>query len=76
MTLVVQCPHCKCLVEIEQLNCRIFRHGTYKHNGKQIPPHSPKHECERLFTEGKIHGCGKPFRIPKGSTEAIVCEYI
>ena len=58
------------------MNCRIFRHGIYKHNGKQMNPHLPKADCDRLYNEGKIHGCGKPFQIPKGSTEAVVCDYI
>jgi hypothetical protein len=40
--LIVECPHCKDPVLIQQLNCRIFRHGTLKHNGIQMEPHTPK----------------------------------
>jgi hypothetical protein len=36
--IVVICPHCQIPVEIEQLNCCIFRHGTLKHNGQQMNP--------------------------------------
>ena len=78
---VVECPHCKCFVEILQVNCAIFRHGTYKHNGQQLNPHLPKAECDRLAATGAIHGCGKPFKLkPTGNAEAPfeaeVCDYI
>lgn len=76
LPLIVKCPHCELFVEIEQLNCRIFRHGTFKHDGKQINPHLPKQECERLYKNNLIYGCGKPFQIPHGKQEAIICDYI
>jgi hypothetical protein len=76
--VLVQCPHCSCLVEILEVNCAIFRHGTYKHNGQQLNPHLPKTECDRLVATGAIHGCGRPFRVERNGTElvAIVCDYI
>lgn len=75
---VVECPHCKCLVQIEQINCAIFRHGSYKHNGKQLSPHLSKAECERLVATGALHGCGKPFRLERAGDayEAVACDYI
>ena len=72
----ITCPHCKCIVEIQELNCRIFRHGIYKHNGKQMNPHLPKNECETLYREGKIWGCGKPFYVSVKTNQAEVCDYI
>ena len=38
-------------MEIEQLNCKIFRHGTLRSNGKQIDPHSPKDLCSIPFSD-------------------------
>ncbi len=73
---VVACPHCGILVEILELNCRIFRCGIYKHNHTQIDPHMPKDECDALVLNESIYGCGKPFRIPEGETEPVACDYI
>lgn len=75
---VVECPHCNCFVQIEQINCAIFRHGTYKHNGQQLNPHLPKAECDRLVAAEAIHGCGRPFRVERqgDGLVAVVCDYI
>jgi hypothetical protein len=77
---VFTCPHCQgtIIVAHHELNCRIFRHGVYKHNGEQVPPHAPKEECDRLVAQNLIIGCGKPFRIEgHGPTAvAVLCEYI
>ena len=69
------CPHCQGAVWVEQLNCKIFRHGIFKQTGKQIPPHASKADCDKWFEQGEIWGCGKPFQIDENS-KAIVCEYI
>lgn len=77
--LVVSCPHCNEQVLISEINCQIFRHGAYKATGEQIPPHTPKQECDRLALGGLIYGCGKPFRIVKNEKKenvVIICEYI
>jgi hypothetical protein len=79
--IVIICPHCQDPVVIEQLNCRIFRHGTFKDSGKQMDPHSPKDFCDYLKNEGKIYGCGKPFFIeealdPSGNYCVTICDYI
>ena len=82
--LVVECPHCKVPVLIEQLNCCIFRHGVLKKNGYQINPHSSKELCEDYFNKKLIIGCGKPFQVisNKNSKDdddkfiAIICDYI
>jgi hypothetical protein len=82
--ILVECPHCKCPVLIEKLNCCIFRHGALKCNGKQIDPHSPKELCDFYIKKDLIIGCGKPFQIIINENSkdeddkfiAIMCEYI
>jgi hypothetical protein len=61
--LVIECPHCKENVLISRLNCRIFRHGVLKKNGKQIDPHSCKDLCDFYVKKELIFGCGKPFQV-------------
>jgi hypothetical protein len=73
---MVSCPHCGIAVEVVELNCRIFRCGILKATFTQISPHLPKEECDTLVEHNLIYGCGKPFRIPEGSRDAVVCEYI
>lgn len=77
---VFTCPHCQgsIIVAPHELNCRIFRHGVYKHNGEQIPPHTAKEECDRLIASHAIDGCGRPFRIEGDgpSATAVICDYI
>jgi hypothetical protein len=75
------CPHCEgtIIVQTNELNCRIFRHGVFLANGEPIPPHSPQTECERLVSENLIVGCGKPFQVvhqEDGSEQAVACDYI
>lgn len=79
----VVCPHCREYVWIEETRCAIFRHGVFKHNGEQMPPHASKEECERWVAHGEILGCGRPFRVVVAQKatedapfEAIVCDYI
>ena len=60
---IIECPHCEQVIEVVELNCRIFRCGVYKHNYHQIDPHMPKIQCEQLVANGEIYGCGKPFKI-------------
>ena len=76
-----ECPHCagNILVQQNELNCCIFRHGVYKHNNQQIHPHLPKQMCDRLVARNAIYGCGKPFQVVKdgsGNYQAIICGYI
>lgn len=74
--ILVHCPHCQQLIEIVELNCRIFRCGILKQTGEQLPPHLPKIECDRLVDA--IYGCGKPFRIEESEQTyvAVICDYI
>ena len=66
MEQVIMCPHCGLVSAIEELNCGIFRCGYYCDTLLQIPPHLSQTEGERLVTEKKIYGCGKPWKIVDG----------
>jgi hypothetical protein len=70
------CPHCEMLIQVPRdgLNCQIFRHGSYKINNEQIPPHLPRDECNRLIGADLIYGCGKPFTY--NGIVAAICDYI
>lgn len=75
------CPHCETFVsvKIQEINCAIFRHGTYKDSFKQLDPHLCKDECDRLSREDLIFGCGRPFQLVRRSDDAYtvqICEYI
>jgi DNA-directed RNA polymerase subunit RPC12/RpoP len=74
--MMIKCPHCEgdVLINKKELNCGIFRHGIFKHNGEQIPPHAMKEDCDRWKMEELIYGCGKPFQIQ--NDKVIVCDYI
>ena len=79
--MLFACPHCGDAIGVQrkEINCKIFRHGIMKNNGQQINPHLSKEECDRLASEGLIHGCGKPFRLvdqPDGSFVVEECGYI
>jgi hypothetical protein len=75
---IVLCPHCNSEIIIEEVNCKIFRHGVYKATGEQMHPHAPKDECDKAVTEDTIYGCGKPFCIEYIDEKwiAILCDYI
>ena len=76
---IIKCPHCNDYIFIEELNCKIFRHGVFISNSKQIDPHSPKEECDFFISNKMIYGCGKPFKIigdKEDDLKAEICEYI
>ena len=81
-SIMIKCPHCNEYIIIykKDFNCKIFRHGVYKNNNKQINPHLNKNECDRLFKEGLIYGCGKPFKLIINEQEnkylTEICDYI
>ena len=74
MEKMIECPHCKEYIIIEQLNCGIFRHGILKSNLKQIDPHSSEELCQFYINTNKIYGCGKPFKVKLIDGEMIVEE--
>lgn len=61
--LLIKCPNCGLMIEIIELNCRIFRCGILKDSFLQIPPHEKKEICDYLKINNLIYGCGKPFII-------------
>jgi hypothetical protein len=79
INIVVTCPHCNESILIEQLNCKIFRHGILKSNNTQINPHANKKECDYYINNNLIYGCGKPFKIVENENnelKPVICEYI
>jgi hypothetical protein len=75
VNLIINCPHCHEIIIIEQMNCRIFRHGIFKNTLQQINPHSTKIECDNYVNLKLIFGCGKPFMIDNDNN-VIICDYI
>ena len=77
---IYQCPHCLCYVEtrLEEINCKIFRHGILKVNGLQIDPHLPKLGCDQLVADDAIYGCGGPYmlHLKDGQWVAEICGSI
>ena len=75
--IIIVCPHCQgnIIVYKNQIKCRIFRHGVYKHNNKSIKPHLSKIECDKLIASNKVYGCCKPIRL-NTNNEAEICDYI
>ena len=75
---IIQCPHCQDYIEIQELNCCIFRHGLFKETGQQINPHESKQICDQYSHRKLIYGCGKPFQIIKNGEkfEIQICDYI
>ena len=78
--LIFYCPWCNGTIVVKQneLNCKIFRHGMYKNNGKQMDPHLSKQLCDEAIENDLIHGCGKPFRVTGSGDDLITekCDYI
>ena len=80
MDINFKCPHCKehILVNTNEINCGIFRHGVFKHTNEQINPHETKENCDKFIQKNLIYGCAKPFQIIKNNDkyEILICEYI
>jgi hypothetical protein len=78
--IIVICPHCTDYIYINtvEFNCKIFRHRVYKQTHRQIDPHLNKVECDRLYNENQIYGCGKPFILVEQDSRysTIICDYI
>jgi len=80
-TLFFECPYCKMYIIVykNEINCKIFRCGYYKHNYVQIDPHLPKIECDKLVHQNSIFGCAKPFKLCTSDNILYTvekCEYI
>lgn len=73
------CPHCDIAIEVQEneVNCQIFRCGRMKNGGAPVNPHAPKEHCDRLFKQGLVWGCCKPFKFFKANPCYVEpCEYI
>lgn len=76
--LIINCPHCNEQIIIDELNCKIFRHGVIKTTGQQINPHTSKIDCDNYIQNNLIYGCGKPFiiNIINNNYKVEICDYI
>jgi hypothetical protein len=78
---MVECPWCSDAIAVPTngVKCGIFRHGHFKKNGKQIPPHASKALCDQWSENDLMWGCGKPFQLRKdddGRFFATQCGYV
>ena len=64
---VFTCLHCNgpFVIHHADFNCKILRHGVYKHNLQPINPHASKEECDALVASERIYGCAGPLLITK-----------
>lgn len=80
MDYIFTCCHCNevFIISKNDFNCMILRHGVYKSNNTNINPHLPKNECDMLYNNNMIYGCGKPLYIINKDKEydVIKCDYI
>lgn len=81
-SLIFSCPNCAMMIMVKknQMNCCIFRHGTFIKRGKigsQIGRHLSESKCKQLVKQGKIVGCGLPFKLIEKEKiiYAIQCDY-
>jgi hypothetical protein len=85
---VFTCLHCNepFVIHHTDFNCKILRHGAYKHNQQPINPHASKEECDALVASGQIYGCAGPLLITKrsdgsdgggadGEYSVTICDY-
>ena len=76
--LILLCPNCEEYVEIQEINCGIFRHAIYKNTLSQVNSHLPENECKNLLENNQVFGCCKPFKLEniEGELKAVKCDYI
>lgn len=68
LMLIISCPNCGGMIEIESINCMIFRHAIYK-DGRPYNPHSTDQQVEQ--DKEHILGCGVQFKYD-GTNEPII----
>jgi hypothetical protein len=81
MDIVFTCKHCNenFIVNKNDFNCKILRHGVIKNTLLPINPHESKENCDMLFNNNLIFGCGKPLIIVQKNNndyDVEICEYI
>ncbi len=78
--LEFNCPHCNdfIIVNINEINCGIFRHAVFKENMNPINPHETQINCEDFVQKKLVFGCAKPFQITKQEDKYVItiCGYI
>jgi hypothetical protein len=76
--IYVICPTCKGTIQVNELNCCIFRHAVFRDTMEQIDPHASKELCDEYIQKGLIYGCGKPFKVILQNEKytAEICDYI
>ena len=57
---IICCPNCGGYIEVESINCMIFRHAVYKINMGVVNPHSTDQQIEN--ERDNIFGCGIQFK--------------
>ena len=73
--MLIECPHCKIMIEIIELRCKIFRCGILRNTFIQINPHLSEIQCNNLMKNDEIYGCSKPFLINENNV-VEKCDYI
>jgi hypothetical protein len=74
---IYPCPKCQGGIEIESVNCGIFRH-IEELSTKAQDPHASQEKCEKGVANGAVLGCGAAFKVvPKadGELELVLCGY-
>lgn len=68
------CPYldCNLVLQIDQVNCSIFRCGAWI-GGVLLPPHASKAECE---SKPLLYGCGRPIKYNSEKDGFDKCDYI
>lgn len=74
-TYYFACPHCSgmCAVRRSDIRCTIFRHAMWL-DGRFVPPHASRRECEQWLRNREVFGCARPFRFD--GERVSVCDYI
>ena len=61
---VIDCPYCGLPIEIISFNCRIYRHGYFKKNMRQLGQHIKESTVDNLLKQNNIiPPCGRQFKI-------------
>lgn len=68
MDKIYNCPHCSIDIEIEKLNCGIFRCGIFQlknGNFRQLPKHAKQNIIQIIKEKFVVYGCGNPIKYDK-----------
>lgn len=67
MDIEFMCPNCfnKFIINENDFNCCIIRHGVLKSTMEPINPHATKEQCDFFVNNDLIYGCAIPLKIIK-----------